>query len=239
VGAAVLVGVAPVACQQFLGLSYQICADDCDAAGPDTGQGDRDSGVDGRLADAVADGNSSDGLTPVTPIYRINCGGPDVDDFSGDYLGCHYCGGDASDPTDPFERDAEIDMTLVDAKAVPAKVFQSFRYDDRAEAPDAEGLGRHFSYVFPGLTTGRVYQVRLHFADIFDDAAGQREFNVQINDKLVLAAFDIIGTAGAPDKAIDESFFSPAVDGQLVVDFTSTAAGDVACVNGIEIWATE
>ena len=50
-----------------------------------------------------------------------------------------------------------------------------------------------------------MYTVRLHFAEIYWTAAGQRRFNVAINGTQVLTNFDIFATAGA-NKALVRDF---------------------------------
>ena len=72
--------------------------------------------------------------------------------------------------------------------AAPAAVYQSERYGN-------------FTYTTTGLTPTAVYTVRLHFAEIYWNAAGQRRFNVAINGTQVLTNFDIFATAGA-NKAL-------------------------------------
>ena len=69
----------------------------------------------------------------------------------------------------------------------PQAVYQSNRYGN-------------FSYAVPGLTAGKMYTVRLHFAETYWTAAGQRVFNVSINGQQVLSNFDIIASAGAAKK---------------------------------------
>src|SRR5262249_42658778 len=78
--------------------------------------------------------------------------------------------------------------------------------------------------------------VRLHFAEIFFTQAGQRVFNVSINGQSALANFDIVAAAGAPNKAVVESFLAVAdANGNIAVTFASVTGG--AKLSGLEVAA--
>jgi hypothetical protein len=62
------------------------------------------------------------------------------------------------------------------------------------------------TYTFPGLTAGTSYIVRLHFAELYFSAAGNRVFDVSINGTAVLTNFDIFAAAGAQYTAMVEQF---------------------------------
>jgi hypothetical protein len=86
----------------------------------------------------------------------------------------------------------------------------------------------------PNLTPGASYTVRLDFAEIYWNSAGQRLFNVAINGNQVLSNFDIFVTAGGKNIAIAETFTATAnSSGQIVIQFTTIK--DNAKVSGIEI----
>ena len=105
----------------------------------------------------------------------------------------------------------------------PTAVYQTVRY------------GSSFTYTIPGLTSGKIYAVRLHFAELTFTGAGQRVFNVAINGTPVLSSFDIYATSGATNQAISEQFNAVAnSSGQIVIAFTAGSA-DNPEVNGIEI----
>ena len=114
---------------------------------------------------------------------------------------------------------ATIDTSGLVAPA-PQAVYQSERYGN-------------FTYTFPGLISGVSYKVRLHFAETYWTAAGQRRFNVTINGTQVLTNFDIIAVAGAANKAVVNEFNAVASGGQIVVQYTTVT--DNARANGIEI----
>ena len=111
--------------------------------------------------------------------------------------------------------------------AGPAAMYRSERY------------GADFAYSFP-VPAGK-YHVRLHFAEIFGDEAGQRMENIQINGKTVLANFDPIVAAGGPDKAVVKDFMDIAPDakGNIVVRVMAAPGSpdQNAKISGIEIMA--
>ena len=82
-----------------------------------------------------------------------------------------------------------------------------------------------FTYTIPGLTPGGTYTVRLHFVEIFWSAAGQRNFNVNINGTRVLSAFDIFAAAGGANKVTVQSFTATAnASGQISVTYSNGSA---------------
>jgi len=150
----------------------------------------------------------------VTPTVALNSGGGTTGAFSADAF---YSGGGT------YSTGAAIDTSGV-ISAAPQAVYQSERYGA-------------LSYVIPGLTAGAAYRVRLHFAEIFFSAPGQRVFNVAINGSPVLSAFDIVTAAGGPNRALVEEFIANADSGgHLTVQFTNVV--DNAKVSGIEIIPT-
>ena len=108
------------------------------------------------------------------------------------------------------------------AIAAPAAVYQSAR----------QGV---VTYTIPNLTPGTSYIVRLHFAELYFSAAGNRQFNVAINGTTVLTNFDIFATAGANFTAVVEQYTEPAnSSGDIVIAFTDGAANQ-PMFNGIEV----
>jgi len=147
-------------------------------------------------------------VTPVsgTPVFQINSGGPAVAPFAADAF---FSGGQTASTT------AAIDTSGVTNPA-PTAVYQTERWGGDAAFHPAP-----FSYTFSNLTAGASYTVRLHFAEIFWTAAGQRKFNVAINGTQVLTNFDIIAAAGAANKAIVQEFTTTATStGTIGISFT-------------------
>ena len=144
-------------------------------------------------------------------ILRLNSGGIAAGLFTSDAF---FTGGT------PFRSDTPIDVSGVTNPA-PQGVYQSERYGN-------------FSYVLPNLTPGASYKLRLHFAELYFTAPGQRVFSVAINGAPALTNFDIVATAGAANKAIVREFTTTAdTNGKITLDFTSTV--DSAKINGIEL----
>lgn len=112
-----------------------------------------------------------------------------------------------------------INLSGVIAPA-PQAVYQAERYGN-------------FTYTFTGLTPGMNYKVRLHSAETYWTAVGQRRFNVVINGAQVLTNFDIIAVAGAPNKATVQEFNVTAASGQIVIQYVTVT--DNARASGIEI----
>jgi hypothetical protein len=147
---------------------------------------------------------------PPAPV-RINSGGAAVSPFAADEL---FSGGTAVTAT------KTVDLTGVTNPA-PEAVYQTNRFGT-------------FSYAVPGLTAGASYTVRLHFAETFWTTAGSRIFNVTINGQQVLTNFDIIGAAGAAQKAVVEQFTATADStGKITIQFATVK--DNAQVNAIEV----
>ena len=111
------------------------------------------------------------------------------------------------------------------ANAAPAAVYQSAR----------QGA---FSYTIPGFAANSTgHSVTLHFAELYFNAAGQRQFNASINGTQVLTNFDIFAAAGNKNfTAVVQSFSNIAANGsgQIVITF-SNGAKDQAMVNGVAV----
>jgi hypothetical protein len=84
------------------------------------------------------------------------------------------------------------------------------------------------------LTPGAAYTVRLDFAELFWTAAGQRIFNVSINNTQVLTSFDVFAKAGGKNIALAETFGATA-SAAGTISLTLTGKTNYAMVNGIEI----
>ncbi len=148
----------------------------------------------------------------------INAGGPTTGSFVAD---TDFNGGATINHANT------IDLSGV-ANPAPMAVYQS------ARVTATIGAGTTFSYTIPSFTAGSGHTVRLHFAETFWTAAGQRVFNVSINGTQVLTNFDIFATAGATNKAVIQQFSTTANgSGQIVIQFTTVT--NKALISGIEI----
>lgn len=149
--------------------------------------------------------------TPTGSGVQINAGGSAAAPFVAD---ADFSGGTTATSTNT------IDTSGVTSPA-PQSVYQSNRYGN-------------FTYTIPNLTANASYTVRLHFAEVYWTQAGQRTFNVSINGQSVLSAFDIVGAAGATNKAVVKQFTATADStGKIAIQFTTVV--DNAQVNGIEV----
>lgn len=132
---------------------------------------------------------------------------------------------------DPNMQDGSVNGTnaTVDTSApnsAPAGVYQTERY------------GSDFTYSF-AVPKDKLYTVRLHFAEVFGDTAGQRLENVAINGKPVLSNFDPVLAAGGPDKAVVKEFtgIRPNAKGMINIHITAAeaAADKNAKISALEI----
>jgi hypothetical protein len=89
-----------------------------------------------------------------------------------------------------------------------------------------------FSYSFAAPAGN--YAVTLKFAEGFT-GAGQRDFNVAINNVPVLSNFDIYAAAGGTNIAVDKTF-TVASNGSIAINFTQGIA-DYAKIDAIQIVA--
>jgi hypothetical protein len=149
-----------------------------------------------------------------TTVYQINTGSNNaVSPFAADQ---YFSGG--------TQRSVTNTITIGGiANPAPTAVYQSERYGDS-------------TYTLPNLTPGGAYLVRLHFAELFQTAAGQRVFNVVINGATVLSNFDIFAEVGANYTALVREFAATAnSSGQIVIQLQTIT--DNATIEGIEVIA--
>jgi len=153
--------------------------------------------------------NSSSGL-----VTAINAGGGSAGSYLAD---AGFTGGTTATSADPIN-------TSSVTNPAPQTVYDTERYGN-------------FTYTVPGLTAGANYTVRLHFAEFYWNAVGQRVFNVLINGVQVLTNFDILATAGGKDIAIIRQFTATAnSSGRIIIQFTTVV--DNAKLSGLEILGT-
>ena len=151
-------------------------------------------------------------VTPQT-TYAVNSGGGAASPFMADAL---FSGGSTASTS------SAIDMSGVTNPA-PQAVYQTERWNNN-------------TYTFTNLIARASYKVRLHFAEIYWTAAGQRAFNVFINGAQVLTNFDIFADAGAMNRAIVREFVAAANGaGQMTVQYVNIPGMDNAKSSGLEI----
>jgi len=147
----------------------------------------------------------------VAPVYQIDAGGGQAGTFASD---TDSSGGST------YATGAAISTAGV-TNAAPPAVYQSERFGN-------------FTYTLPNLTPGASYTLRLHFAEIYWTAAGQRVFNVAVNGTTVLPNFDIFAAAGGANKAVVETLPVTA-DASGTVTVTFTTIKDNAKISGLEL----
>jgi hypothetical protein len=157
-----------------------------------------------------------------TSIVSINAGGPAVSNAGG---------GDNSFVADEDFSTGGTTDAVTNAITIPASVASiaapAAVYQDARQGT--------VTYTIPGLTAGASYTVRLHFAELYFAAAGDRVFDVAINGTAVLTNFDIYATAGAQYTAVVENFTTTAnSSGDIVIAFTN-GTKDQPMFNGIEV----
>ena len=166
----------------------------------------------------VTSAGSGSGGSGGTDLVAIAAGSPNaIDGFSADM---DFVGGGSDQNCTTTINTAGV------AGAAPAAVYQ----------PEHAGT---FSYTIQGLVTGTVYGVRLHFAECYFSAVGQRVFNVLINGTTVLPNFDIVQAGGAK-TAVVRTFNEAAVanqngGGQITIGFTAIPPYDQPKIDAIEI----
>jgi O-glycosyl hydrolase len=146
---------------------------------------------------------------PMPP--RVNAGGPAAGEFAAD---TGFSGGT------PFQNTTgTIDTSGVSAPA-PIAVYQWERFGNT-------------TYRYTGLEPHSYHRLRLHFAENFWTAPGQRSFDVRINGVTRLAAFDVFAAAGARHRAhVRELAVQADAQGELTVEFVTLVNN--ALINGLE-----
>lgn len=153
--------------------------------------------------------------------YAINAGGGAAGIYAAD---AYYHGDTFVDVT----TNNPINTALV-ADPAPQAVYQTGRFGDGHKSGN-------FDYIFPGLTPGGTYDVRLDFAELYYNAAGRRVFNVAINGTPELTNFDIYAQAGGQYIALMRTF-SVQADAAGTIDVKFTSVVDFAKISGLVISA--
>ena len=92
-----------------------------------------------------------------------------------------------------------------------------------------------FTYTLTGLTAGKSYTLKLDWAELTFQAAGQRQFNLAINGSQVLSNFDVYATGGYKTAVQKQFTVTANSSGQVVIAFTQGAA-DNPFISGIELY---
>lgn len=87
--------------------------------------------------------------------------------------------------------------------------------------------GDDFHIIVKNLPSDEPLQLELGFVDLEKTKAGERLFDLEVNDKQALTGFDIINEAGGPLKSVVRRFTITPSDGEIDFHFTGLA-GDAA-----------
>ncbi len=138
--------------------------------------------------------------------------------------------GFAADTTCPKTQQYDPGQTIIIPSGVAAIAAPEKVYESACQGP--------ITYTITGLTAGKTYTVVLHFAELYFNTAGSREFNVSVNGAAVssLKNFDIFKAAGnARYTAVVETVPDVATtNGQIVISLTNGAV-DQPMLNGIAL----
>ncbi len=111
----------------------------------------------------------------------------------------------------------------------PEVVYQTYDY--------ASGLGNRLMYELP--VADGTYNVRLHFAEPSNIAAGSRIFDIFLNDARVQNDFDIVAVTGAPYQATTLTVTGTATGGTgLRLELVNETANYGAILAGMEVTST-
>jgi hypothetical protein len=161
----------------------------------------------------------------VVVLYRVNAGGQEVTDSAMNWVRdkqvnpCPWL-----DPASAnYTTGSDLAWTGTNNTDAPTQIFSTNRYAGTTSGPQV-------NYNFP-VSNGE-YEVRLYFAENSFQASGQRVFNVEIEDSVVLSNFDIYAAAGYR-TAHKRSFVVNVTDGVLDLDFIRGTGNPQ--INGIAI----
>jgi type 1 glutamine amidotransferase len=144
-------------------------------------------------------------------VTAINIGGKESGAFKAD---SRITGGQVHTVNTPIDVSGAAD-------AAPEEVYQSSRFQDMTCSLD-------------GLKANAPYLLRLHFAELYHQAAGLRVCDVVVNGAKVLENYDIVERAGGAFKAVTETReVTSDADGKITIEFKTVR--DHVLVNGLEL----
>jgi hypothetical protein len=156
---------------------------------------------------------ASQAPAPGADVVRINAGGPEYTALNGDVFA------------------ADDENLVTGTTQTSSKSFDVQNTDDD-DLYLVYRFGENFSYNIP--VANGAYTVRLHFAEIFQDAPNERLFSVDVeNGQGVLTDLDLVATAGAETALIEEFTDVVVGDGNMTIAFSFSL--DNALINAIEV----
>ena len=153
--------------------------------------------------------------TPSTPVYRLNVGAGASGTFAGDQF--------YATPGLTYTMPNSVSTTGV-ANPAPMACYQSSRFNQTGP----------LAYAIPNLTPGGSYLIRLHFAEPWWTAAGQRVMSITINGSVAQGSFDLVAEAGGRFKAVVKEFTAKADSSGKIAVSLGRVQGDPT-LNAIEI----
>ena len=163
--------------------------------------------------------------------HGSNAGGPAVTASGTTWAACSAVGAACSNRVTGGYAYSENDTITGIPAGMSNAIFQS-EWNGGAVGTGVVPVGqRAFGFAVP--VANGAYQVRLHFAELNKSGAGQRTFDVRLENSTVLSNFDIWAQAGGIDRAITRSFNTSVTDGVMTIDFIRRVQN--AKVSAIEI----
>ena len=162
----------------------------------------------------------------ITPLYRVNTGGPTLTSPDPDFLGLtspytSITGLTVSNVDGNRSTSNSIDLSNVDP-GLPMELFQTVLYRN-------SGSAMTFNFNVPNGN----YKVLLHEAEHNFSSAGQREFDISVEGVLEFDNYDPFVAAGGQNIAVTETVQATVSDGVLTIAITPVTS--VAIIRGIEI----
>jgi hypothetical protein len=93
--------------------------------------------------------------------------------------------------------------------------------------------GTNFGYTIPAENGS--YTLKLHFAECYYSAAGQRKMTVTVNGVTVLSNYDIFVAAGGKNRAVTVSVPVTVTNGSVIIRLTTNIGRRNALIAGIEL----
>ena len=163
-------------------------------------------------------------------MIRINTGGPARTVGGVPWLACSSVTACSGYVTGGFAH-TEADTITGAPAGVDQTILQSEWTGGQTGSSTVPVGQRAFGFDVP-VPNGS-YTVKLHFAELNKTAVGTRTFDVRLEGKTVLSAYDIFKTSGGIDKAVTESFPVTITDGAVTLDFLRRVEN--AKISAIEI----
>jgi hypothetical protein len=162
----------------------------------------------------VAAGASEDNTTDrvASDVLAVDAGGPRVGHWKADTGSPAYT-----------VRSKFAVSTIGVRDSAPEKIYETQRF--------FRGM---LAYSFAGLQPQTAYTVRLHFAELIENARGKRIFNILLNDRQVCRNLDVFLAAGGKFRAIAMNLAATAdAKGEINVALIPVRGNPI--INGVEV----